>query len=84
MERLMCVICRAEESVPYHCGRPMSYSQRGNFRRVDVLRCDICGKEVDVPRHCGVPMIYFDEDYFPLYSFTEAEREEMKRVYGVK
>ena len=82
MEKLICIICKSELPIPTHCGMNMKYLQRGNFRKKEILRGEVCGKEIEMPKHCHAPMIYFDEDYFPLYELSEAEKEELKSVYG--
>ncbi|MUM65069.1 hypothetical protein D1867_07420 [Acidianus infernus] len=80
--KLVCLICGTEEKIPLHCGKPMSYIQKGNFRKRDFLKCEICGTELEMPRHCNVPMLYVDEDYMPIYKLSKSEIEELKRIYG--
>jgi hypothetical protein len=80
--KLHCIVCEHEIPVPLHCGIQMEYAQKGNFRRIEILKCKICGYEIDLPKHCGIPMIYMDEYYLPISKFTESEIKEMKKIYG--
>lgn len=82
MAKLVCMICKHEERVPIHCQKEMKYYQKGNFRKIDILRCEDCGEEIYMPMHCNVPMLYVDEDYYPVYELSENEKKEMRKIYG--
>lgn len=82
MIKLMCMACRHEMEVPLHCDVEMTYVQKGNFMKIELLRCERCGQEVQMPTHCGIPMLYVDGEYYPVYDLSEAELKEMRRVYS--